>query len=241
MDHSSEAAPSPEAHVVRRIDTTPATNDPIPHVFVENVFPADVYAEILRQIPARAFYTPIAETGRTDDTYENRLILHFRSLDKLPSDQRRFWQAFAAWFQGSELASAVIRKFHDTLAAAIGKDLRTLSYGVEAILVKDLDGYQIGPHTDLRNRAVSLLFYLPKDDRYETYGTSFYRPRDPALRSDGSRHLQFSDFERVGMTPCRANAMLGFPRTDTSFHGVEAIRQSGIERDVLLYILRWSA
>jgi hypothetical protein len=36
--------------------------------------------------------------------------------------------------------------------------------------------------------------------------------------------------------------MFGFPRTDTSFHGVEPIRTpGGFERDVLLYILRWKA
>jgi hypothetical protein len=230
-----------EAHVVDRIANAPIETAPFPHVYLENIFPADFYAEMRRQIPVRDVYKRISETGRTSGDYERRLILHLKQLEALPAEQRRFWRDCAAWLLGSKLASALIRKFRDSLSAAIDKDLRALDYGVEGMLVKDLDGYRIGPHTDVTSRAVSIMFYLPPDDRNERHGTSLYRPRDPALRSDGNLHFEFAPFEKVKTVPYRVNAMFGFPRSDASFHGVEPIGQPGIERDVLLYILRWQA
>jgi hypothetical protein len=243
MDYSAEAdQTSVEEHVVAQIDRANAATTPFSHLYVDGIFPTDFYAEMLRHIPAREAYKRITETGRTSGHYEERLILHLRMLDALTPVQRAFWQEFGRWFVGSELASALIRKFHAPLADAIGMDLRRLDYGAEGMLVKDLDGYQIGPHTDVRNRAISVMFYLPADNQREPFGTSLYVPRDPSFRSDGSKHFGFDGFEKVSTAPYRANAMFGFPRTDTSFHGVEPIRTpGGFERDVLLYILRWKA
>jgi hypothetical protein len=229
-----------ETSVVHRIAGAPVHGDPMPHIVVDGIFPAAFYTELLDNIPARAHYKKISETGRTSDAYENRLVLHFRTMDGLTAAQRAFWTELARWFLDSELASALVKAFRDTLARAIGKDLRTLSFAVEGMLVKDLDGYFIGPHTDVRSRAVSLLFYLPKDDGLQAHGTTLYRPRDPAMTSDGSRHFGFDGFEPVSTVPFRPNTMLAFPRTDASFHGVEPIASAGLERDLLLYILRWS-
>ncbi|HTI85736.1 MAG TPA: hypothetical protein VL966_03955 [Alphaproteobacteria bacterium] len=229
-----------ESAVVQRIADTPVAGEPMPHIVVDEIFPPDFYAELLANIPGRSHYTKITETKRTTDAYENRLILHLKTLDGLPAAQRAFWEELARWFLDSGLASALVKKFQGELARAIGKDLRGLSYGTEGMLVKDLDGYFIGPHTDVRSRAVSLLFYLPADDRQQAHGTTLYRPHDRTMTSDGSRHLGFAGFEPVSTVPFRPNAMLGFPRTDASFHGVAPIDAPGIERDLLLYILRWS-
>lgn len=212
---------------------------PFPHVYAENVFPRDFYEEMRRQLPPASAYVRLSDTSRTTGDYEQRLILHFKELDRLAESQRRFWEELSSWFLASDLASVLVRKFHDVLRDAIGKDLRALEYGVEAMLVKDLDRYRIGPHTDVRSRAVSVMFYLPKDERYERHGTALYEPLQPSFRSDGSAHLEFGSFRKIATAPYRPNAMFGFPRTDASFHGVEPIADTTIERDVLLYILRW--
>ena len=226
--------------VVDRIATAATRDVPFPHIFVDGVFPADFYTEMLRQIPSRDFYKRISETGRTKG-YDERLILHLNQLDGVPPEQRLFWRDFASWFLSSVVASALAKKFSTVIAENAGRDARTLNYGVEAMLVKDLDGYQIGPHTDIRNRAVSVMFYLPPDESYVDCGTTLYQPRVPGFRSDGSRHFGFEGFEKVETMPCRPNSIFGFARSDMSFHGVEPIRRPGVERDVLLYILRWKA
>lgn len=226
--------------VASRIAGATLRNGPFPHISVDEIFPADFYTEMLRHIPGKDCYKRISETGRAQG-YDERLILHLTQLDGVPAPQRQFWQDFATWFLGSALASNLAAKFMAVIAQNAGKDPRFLNYAVEGMLVKDLDGYQIGPHTDVRSRAVSIMFYLPPDDSYVEHGTALYRPRVPGFKSDGSQHFDFDQFKKVKTMPCRPNSMFGFARCDTSFHGVEPINRPGIERDVLLYILRWKA
>ena len=233
---------SPEVEVVRRIDAATVSEMPFAHISIDGIFPASFYAEMRRQIPARAFYTPISELERViGNEYEERLILHLAQLDGLPSAQKEFWSGLTSWLIGSDLASAFARKFASVIERNAGKDPRQLNYGVEAMLVKDLDGYKIGPHTDIRRRAVSAMFYLPSDESYESFGTALYTPMEPGVRSDGREHFKFDGFRKVATMPCRANSMFAFARSDTSFHGVEPIQRPGAQRDVLLYILSWSA
>jgi len=102
------------------------------------------------------------------------------------------------------------------------------------MLVKDRAGYQIGPHTDLPARLVSLLFYLPPNSDIEARGTSVYIPKDRGFSSDGSVHHDRRDFDLVETVPFRMNSVVFFPRTERSFHGVELIPDAGIERDCML-------
>ena len=233
---------SVEADVIHRIDVAPMGETPFPHLSIDDIFPPAFYTEMRRQIPQRGFYKPISETERViGNEYEERLILHLAQLDDLPTAQKEFWSKLASWLNGSELASAFAKKFAAVIEQNAGKDARQLQYGVESMLVKDLDGYKIGPHTDVRRRAVSAMFYLPSDQSYESFGTALYTPMESNLRSDGREHFKFGGFRKVTTMPCRANSMFAFARSDTSFHGVEPIQRPDAERDVLLYILSWSA
>lgn len=240
MNSPAATAAPVETDVVRRIDACPVVDAPFPHISIDGIFPAAFYAEIRRQIPERRFYKSIKETERiVGDAYQERLILHLAQLDSLPPEQQRFWNDFKSWLIGSDLASALARKFANVIEQNAGKDPRKLDYGVETMLVKDVDGYRIGPHTDVRRRAVSAMFYLPSDDSYEPFGTTLYEPLKPGYRSAGGEHLDYDGFRKVATMPCRANSMFAFARSDTSFHGVEPIVRPDAERDVLLYILSW--
>jgi hypothetical protein len=103
-------------------------------------------------------------------------------------------------------------------------------------LTLDSENYAIGPHTDARWKVVSLLFYLPEDYALERLGTSIYIPKDRNFRCAGGPHYKFDDFTRVATAPFRPNSLLGFFKTDYSFHGVEPITIP-CRRDVLLWNL----
>jgi FkbM family methyltransferase len=109
-------------------------------------------------------------------------------------------------------------------------------FGVEAdcydetLLIKDIPGYQISPHTDLEQRVLSVIFYLNGKD-----GTSLYVPKEDGFTSDGKKHLPFEDFKRVKTVPNKPNTAFVFLRTPNSFHGVAKTKA---ERNVLLYDIR---
>jgi hypothetical protein len=104
--------------------------------------------------------------------------------------------------------------------------------------VRDTADYSIKVHTDIKKKAITLLFYLPHDLSTLNYGTSVYVPKDQGsvpFESDGTRRFEFELFEKVYTAPFMPNSVFGFKRANNSFHGVE--RQGSGIRNVLLYNL----
>ena len=102
----------------------------------------------------------------------------------------------------------------------------------------DRTRYSLGPHTDSPTKVVSLLFYLPADERLAQHGTSIYVPKDPAFTCPGGPHHPFGGFDRIATMPFLPNSLFGFVKTDNSFHGVEPFLEPGAGRWLLLYDLR---
>jgi FkbM family methyltransferase len=100
----------------------------------------------------------------------------------------------------------------------------------ETLLIRDLPGYKIGPHTDSPVKVISALFYLNGQE-----GTSLYTPKNKEFRCKGGPHYSFDEFEKVGTMQFTPNSMFAFLKTDNSFHGVEPTSH---QRDVMLFDVR---
>lgn len=186
---------------------------PFPHIYVQDIFPWDVYNEMMSNLPDAGDYT----SGKSN--YNGRVFANPNSIDVFstlndPSFAKFAAQPFLPW----------IRKRFPTGHIEPHYDLR---------LVRDRKDYAIGPHTDAPWKVLSYLFYLsgPFD-----YGTSIYTPRDPSFRCVGGPHHKYKDFTRIYTAPFIPNSVFAFFKTDYSFHGVEPI-QVECQRDVLLWNL----
>lgn len=219
-----------EQHVRYRIANAPVNPYPFAHFFVEEVFPPDAYRELLEALPDTAAYTPIAETGTVTGAYDERFVFDVQARAGEPGP----WGALAAWMSAPSFSEFIVRKFRGAIAERFGGTTQ-LGLRTDLRLVRDFSTYAIAPHTDTGSKLVSLLYYLPPDRAMRHLGTSIYLPRDPALRSDGAKHLAREDFHRVASMPFVPNSLFAFVRADFSFHGVEPIADAAIERDLLLY------
>lgn len=219
---------------------------PFPHFFVRPVFPEEYYRELQARLPRNELLTPIHETGtvgvRDPHTgaittrYEAR---HIADLSRLEEDEaqrggERIWGELSSWLLEAPFRQLLVEKFADAIAERFGKDVRLVT-DVDSRFIRDFKSYEIAPHTDQPAKLVSLLFYLPADESLCRHGTTIYRPRSPELRCEGNARHDFADFSKVATMPFLPNALFGFFKTDQSFHGVEAIRDDGIERNALLY------
>jgi len=210
---------------------------PYPHVYVREVFPRDFYGELQRHLPPSDLLMPIQQ-ARGVRGYPQRFVLELtpERLAAVPEPYRRFWSALAGWMLGGAFAQRVLGKFRAFIDARFKGEQP--EFGDEALLVNDHTEYSLGPHTDTPSKVVSVLFYLPSDDRLEKHGTSLYVPRKPGFTCEGGPHYLFDGFERVATMPFLPNTMFAFVKTDNSFHGVEPIADAGISRYLLLYDLR---
>src|SRR2546428_13501867 len=111
--------------------------------------------------------------------YPERVVLELtpERLAAVQQPYRGFWSALAGWMLGGAFAQRVLDKFRAFIDARF--EGQQPEFGDEALLVNDHTDYSLGPHTDTKSKGVSVLFYLPADDRLERHGTPLYWPGKP--------------------------------------------------------------
>jgi hypothetical protein len=223
-----------ELHAAYKVSNAPLNYFPYPHLFVEDIFPADFYSELQAMLPAPEDMRPIEEV-RPVKGYKERFVLDVGSdqVKSLPEGKQAFWRDVCKWLIGGRFSSAVVSKFAAELRKRFGTAATEL-YD-EALLVQDITRYSLGPHSDAPRKAITLLFYLPQDESQKHLGTSLYVPKDPSFSCPGGPHYPHDKFDRVWTMPFVPNALFAFAKTDTSFHGVEPIQDENCRRWLLLY------
>jgi hypothetical protein len=232
---------SAELHTSYQIANAPVRGFPYPHCFVRDVFSADFYEEIQRNLPDPAVMIPILE-ARQVQGYNERFVLELHKgehLAALPDAKRKFWQDVAAWMVGGKsglgrLGSLMMNKFQPFVQNRL-KNTTGIKFYDEAYLVEDVTNYKLGPHSDAEKKVITMLFYLPKDESQSHLGTSIYIPRDLNFRCPGGPHYPFEWFERMATMPFLPNSLFTFVKGDNSFHGVEPVRDANTRRWLLLF------
>ncbi len=205
-----------EQFVTYKLRNADVKNWPFPHFFVENVFPPDIYDKIIAQLQTKQDYAEQAFRNRT-----------FAETVDVPEVQ---------FMLGKEFTNNIVKIFSADFLQRFPNGSAKLQN--ELRLVRDCQGYKIGPHTDARWKMLSLLFYMPSRNstywEYEEYGTRLYLPKDRSFTCEGGPHYSFEPFDEVASFPFRPNSVLGFWKTNKSFHGVPPIPVQ-FQRDVLLF------
>jgi hypothetical protein len=224
---------------------------PFPHICIENIFPADFYAEIRRHMIDDAGYRRLSDTGRVDPAqYSDARFCLFPSelaAAATGDGEKAFWSELFHCFGEADFThvwltlfrEAINRKMEDLPHAILGsRSAADVKLYNEIFLMRDRTSYSLGPHTDTPRKLVSVLFYLPEDDGQSDLGTSIYLPKQRDFTCTGGPHYPFDRFDRVATMAYRPNTLVAFPQTRTSFHGVEPVTRPGAQRDLLLFDLK---
>jgi hypothetical protein len=230
-------------HLVYRLANVPTRTYPFPHIVIDDVFPAEFYAAILNHLPPNEAYVRLRDTGRVSNRYSPQRLAYFpdaRHERGVSSNVAAFWQRMFTEFQHPDIGAWFIAKFYEAIAQRFGLTGRApnLPLANELFLMRDLESYSLGPHTDSPKKVVTVLFYLPATAERTDLGTSIYTPKDPSFACAGGPHHPVEQFERVTTVPFKPNTMLAFPKTSNCFHGVEPVIGGEVRRDVLLYDLK---
>lgn len=143
-------ASNAEMHLMYKTANAPISWFPFPHCFIEDVFPAETYADIQRNIPESSAMTSLADTGRvTPGAYKERFILPLGGDDmsRLPAATQQFWTDFSSWLLSGRYKKLLLDKFKPLVAQRI-PDQTKIDFRDEAMLVQDVTKYSLGPHTD---------------------------------------------------------------------------------------------
>jgi hypothetical protein len=201
------------SHVAAAFDRVPVEDDPLPHVYVENLLPADFYALMLDAIPPPVFF------GERDPIKQNLRPAHDNLVPTLTSLVLRFWDERVI---PDVLTPALLAKFgdrrRDHYEELFGADLAAEAAALPQLpssgrLMLRRPGYHLAPHLDPKRVFVTGLLYLARPGDSEIHGTQLFR-------IDGAVQATYASTfypEREGLTctatktaPFRPNALLAF-------------------------------
>ncbi|KAK3275406.1 hypothetical protein CYMTET_16465 [Cymbomonas tetramitiformis] len=221
-------------YTVNKLVNTPVVKHPYPYLFIQNIFSPRLYGCMLSKLPKNNKKYQSLQQGvkRFVITLANRLKKASGNLDQ-------FWNEWLQAFGGEELKEAYLDKFQDTMSlrnipkAYSGvKDYYRRTYW-KTKLSRDMEGYEIGPHTDSNDKWVTVLYYLPKDDTLaKTGGTCVVRSKSGKVQLENSDWMNWSDtdFEVVFQAPFSPNSVFAFSPCYGSWHAVRKVNVS-VQRD----------
>ena len=227
-------------HLLHRVDLTPAIEEPFGHVYLEEVFPRDIYAEILASLPEPSIYAAPAERHHKGEagSYNRSLFpIAVQNLPLMDESIRDLWRGIAAGLTAPDLQRAIYAKLAKDLAFRYGipvsKALDLTGYS-RPTLYRETEGFEIPPHPDTRKKIVTMHLYLPADCSQLDLGTALYRRKRPALPLGDWRRR----FEKVKQFAFQPNSGYAFVVNNTiirkSWHGREELPPGTGVRNTLL-------
>ncbi len=231
-------------YCIDKILSAPLEVEPYPYMVVDNIFPEDYYSQIQKFFPAIETAVSLSDTGRvTRGSYEQRKVTLFdeKNFSNLTDEQRDFWTGFSDWLYSEEFITKVLTRFHPwciNRLADIEDRNGEIKLSCDALLVHDKENYAIGPHTDAKHRLLTFLFYTPQSDADSDLGTSIYECKDPSFTCPGGPHYDFENFNELKRVAFIPNRLMCFVRTGRSFHGLEKITRSDVDRQLIINNIR---
>jgi len=178
---------------IEGIERAPLETQPFDHICMRDLFPQAFYRQLLDSIPpVKHFHELRHRDALRPDGSSTRLrfYLYPEQLWFLPAAVRARWAPLARLLTSKDLEDAFKRKFRRALEARFGCDIERLKFYPIPIIVRDLPGYRIGIHADVPKKAITVQFYLPRDESQKHIGTIFHDgpSGEAALRT---RKMQF--------------------------------------------------
>jgi len=193
-------------NMIAAVSETTLSCEPFPHFITASFFPADIYARILRGLPAAERYEPVSYARHANpDGSSNRFrfSLTNEALDALPSAQASTWLGIRDALGSPALRAAIYEKLSPGLIYRYGvkpEEVRDLPGYPVPELFRETSGYMIKPHPDTRRKVVTMQVALPRDESQKDLGTEFYE-LSPRLRDLVTAPHGFRTVKRVPFLP----------------------------------------
>ncbi len=189
-------------HMIDVIAKTPVDDAPCKHAMLSDVFPDDVYQQMLGNIPEKQAFRPMSlELFHDDDGLSTRDLIELPDVGvaRIAEDQQSLWWAVGTAIMSADVKSAVFKCLADDLAPVFGckaAEVNDQPVFVSTALRVETESYYMPPHFDDLPRVATMLLYLPQDDSLDGLGTSLYEylPKWKRPFQAGHRELRRAPF-----------------------------------------------
>lgn len=166
--------------VVAAVEAAPASDAPFYHLVLERVFPEDVYAAMLANMPASSDYRPMHGRSKGHDLADGthtrvKIDLFPEYIRHFPAEKHAVWDIVGRALCSAEVREAFKRKLKPALERRFGPKYASVGMFPIPVLTRDIPGYLITPHTDTRWKGITVQLYLPRDRSTTHIGTIFHK------------------------------------------------------------------
>jgi hypothetical protein len=188
MEQSLELKPGNRKLAIERlrdfvavsVEASPAFEAPFYHLVLDRVFPDDVYAAILANMPETSDYRPMHGRSKGHDLADGthtrvKIDLFPEYIRHMPPQKRAVWDVVGRALCAVAVKDAFVRRLSPALARRFGSRYAKVGMFPIPVLTRDIPGYLITPHTDTRWKGITVQLYLPHDHSNTNLGTIFHR------------------------------------------------------------------
>jgi hypothetical protein len=222
-------------HLLARVRAAAVWTEPFCHTYLEDVFPADVYAALLDSFPPADRYLPGPSAPGVPPGVRTFYNLTADAVRRFPARCRDLWCGVCRALTDPELKRALYARLAVDLIHRFGVEAREvpdLAGYPRPTLYRDAAGYALPPHPDTLKKVVTMHLYLPADLGQVHLGTALYRREPGAARGDAAGFTLAKQFE------FRPNSGYAFVVNDgpsrQSWHGREPLPADAGTRNTLL-------
>jgi len=217
-------------HMVNAIKATPVDNAPCQHAMLTNVFPDDIYQQMLGNIPRKEAFRPMSlELFHDDAGVSTRDLIELPEIgvERIAAEQQSLWWAVGAAIMSEQVKAAVFNCISEDLAPVLGCDPSQVNdhdVFVSTALRVETESYHMPPHFDEEPRIATMLLYLPQDDSLDGLGTSLYEFVPKWKRA--FRPSTHKELRRAPFLPNTGMYFSGNPRKKRpGWHGFERVNK----------------
>jgi len=166
------------AHMVQQLENAEVSDVPFPHFVVHNLFPEDVYAQMMELLPATSSYKLMDKHNYGAHETRFRMSMEDAQLATLPETQANLWRAVRDSIGDPAVKRTVFRKLESGVKFRFGISAKQVEEAPGfplPELYRELSGYSIAPHPDTRRKVVTMQVALPADESQANLGTEFYK------------------------------------------------------------------
>ncbi|MGE3148856.1 MAG: hypothetical protein AB7K04_07305 [Pseudorhodoplanes sp.] len=206
------------------VENAKASDFPFYHLELEQIFPEDVYRQMLAAMPVAADYRPMHGRSKATDGPPTRVKIDLfpEYIRHLPPEKRALWNVVGQALCSETVKQAFMRRLAPGLQKRFGADYAGVGMYPIPILTRDIPGYSINPHTDTHWKGITVQLYLPRDDAHTNIGTIF-------LAKDAEGKLE----KKTQMRFAR-NSGYAFAVGDDTWHSADPVGPEVTTRDSIL-------
>jgi hypothetical protein len=166
--------------VATSVDAALPGDSPFIHLVLDRVFPDDVYAAMLANMPEAADYRPMSGRAKGHDLADGthtrvKIDLYPEYVRHLPPQKRVIWDVVGRALCSAAVRDAFVRRLAPALQRRFGPTYAKVGMFPVPVLTRDIPGYLITPHPDTKWKGITVQLYLPRDSANTRVGTIFHQ------------------------------------------------------------------